>query len=118
MRDDGIDTRTAERTRRKRFGQQLSLIAGGAALVWLGLALGLGLGLGAGLMGAGLVLGAEQAARQGFGLRPDAEWLVAAALAVLAGGLMLAGVSVPVGALILVGLGLAVAASALSRRGG
>ena len=118
MQDDGIDTQTGDRARRKRFGQQLSLIAGGAALVWLGLALGLGLGLGAGLGGAGLVLGVEQGARRHYGLRLDAGWLVVSAIAVLAGGLMMAEVSVPVGALILVGLGLAVAASALSRRGG
>lgn len=112
--DPGANTRA----RRQRLDRKLSLVAGGAALVWLGLALGLGLGMGAGLLGAGLVLGTEQGARRHWGLALDAGWIVAAAVAVLGGVLMLAGVSVPIGALILVGLGLAIAVSALWRRRG
>lgn len=107
----------ARRDTRKQFADRLSLLAGGLALIWLGGALGLGAGTGAALLGAGLILGAEQIARVVYGLRADTTWSVGAAFGVIAGLLMLAGVAVPVGALILVALGILVVGAALRRRG-
>jgi hypothetical protein len=112
MTDD--EYRRAERRARDR---QINSVSGGILLIWIGFALLFKIGWGAGLIGVGIVLLAEQFARQLWSIKFESSWLVVGVAALVIGILMTIEVKMSAVPIILIAIGVAMVASAFKRAG-
>ncbi len=88
--------------------QKVNGVIGGVLLSWVGIALQADLGWGTGLIGVGIILLAEQAARRHLGVDFDWCWVGVGIVSVASGAGMLFGVEVSLvpGLLIIIGIAL------------
>jgi len=93
--------------------KRLNAVSGGSILIWIGITMLTEIGWGPGLVGVGIIIVLEQAARRAFNVKFDAFWIIIGSIFAVTGILFWIGIKVSLIPIVFIVVGVAVLASAI-----
>jgi hypothetical protein len=95
--------------------RRLNAASGGLFLIWVGIAMLADVGWGLGLVGVGIIILGEQAARRFFAIKFDTFWIVIGTLFIIGGIFVLFGLKLSLVPLLLIAVGISLLVSIFKR---